>query len=80
MSRPVRIAATAPASSSVRMAARWALPPKMSQLPAQPAGGDAVLGGDGADDQRERHVADEQREHREHALAGGGRGRAELPL
>ena len=37
MSRPVRIAATAPASSSVRMAARWALPPKMSQLPAQPA-------------------------------------------
>ena len=39
MSNAVRIAATAPASLSVRMAASCALPPKMSQLPAQPASG-----------------------------------------
>ena len=40
MTSPVRIAATAPASSSVRIAARCALPPKINQLPAHPATGE----------------------------------------
>ncbi len=39
ISSAVRIAATAPASSRVRMAASCALPPKMIQLPAHPATG-----------------------------------------
>ena len=57
ISRPVRIAATTPALSSVRIAARCALPPKISQLPAQPPNASAVVGRDRTDDERERDVA-----------------------
>ena len=56
ISSPVRIAATAPASSRVRIAARCALPPKISQLPAHPRQRCAVIGRGGADDQSKRHV------------------------